>query len=134
MPRDSGPTRMVKFSVGRYGEARAKAMAIEARRTALEEMTGFWEPGAKLRPHKPGARRKPAPDARIARVALGEKRLTVTLRDARLASVPLWLLPKLERAAPAVREAFRISEDGRSIEWRALGLKLLLKDLLAETI
>jgi hypothetical protein len=67
-------------------------------------------------------------------VAVGEKRLTVTLRDARLASVPLWLVPRLEGASSASRRAVRISQNGRSVEWPALGLKLLLQDLLGETI
>lgn len=134
VPEPGAGAKSMKFSVARYGEARARALAVQARGRALEEMSGAWKQSANVRSYKPGARPRPAPDARIARAAVSAKRLTVTLRDARLASVPLWLVPRLERAAPAARAALRIAQDGRSIEWPGLGLKLLLKELLGETI
>ena len=132
VPESGGRTKSAKFSVARHGERRAFELAVAARARGLEAVSGHWQSvgPAKQRKkiHPSGA---PRADARIAQVHVGDKRLSVTLRDARLVSVPLWLVPKLARASAAARRALRIAPDERAIEWPALGLRYALQDLLA---
>lgn len=133
VPESGGATRSAKFSVARHGEARAKALALAARREALAQMSGAWQDhGERQKVSTPSAPRLPAPDARIRHAYVGAKRLTVTLRDGRLVSVPLWLIPKLGKASAGARQAVRIAAEPHAMEWPALGLRLPLKQLLSE--
>ena len=132
MPEAGSKPKRAKFSVARHGERRAFELAVAARARGLEAMSGHWRPvGAAKQRKKILPPAAPRADARIAYVHVGDKRLSVTLRDARLVSVPLWLVPRLQKADASARAAHRISPQARALEWPALGLRFALQDLLA---
>jgi hypothetical protein len=61
-PMPGGRRKRVKFSVKKYGEDGAFKMALKARKTAMKEVDGSFDPGAGRR--KPAVRRSSAPSGR----------------------------------------------------------------------
>lgn len=104
------------------------------RRAFQKYFSNLAQGGERQRAPTPSAPRLPAPDARIRHARVGAKRLTVTLRDGRLVSVPLWLIPKLGKASAGARQARRSAPGGCALEWPQLGLRLTLAGLLAQKL
>jgi hypothetical protein len=70
--------------------------------------TNFWRPGMSTLVE--------AGD-RVADVAFGDTDMTVSLRDGRKISVPLWWYPRLLNATPAQRRRWEPAAAGRGIHW-----------------
>jgi len=66
----------------------------------------------------------------IAAVECNDKELTVTLKDGRKISAPLWWLPRLLDAPPEQRAKWRIMPFGDAIEWPAIDEHVSVKGLL----
>jgi Protein of unknown function (DUF2442) len=54
---------------------------------------------------------------RVADVAFNDAEMTVTLRDGRRISVPLWWYPRLLEATPDQRRNWEPAAAGRGIHW-----------------
>ena len=59
-----------------------------------------------------------------------EAELTVSLRDGRRVSVPLWWLPRLLKATPRQRAEWQIMPFGDAIEWPEIDEHVSVKGLL----
>ena len=64
-------------------------------------------------------------------VDCSETELAVSLKDGRRISVPLWWLPRLLRATPAQRAAWRIMPFGDAIEWQEIDEHVSVKGCAA---
>lgn len=71
-----------------------------------------------------------AADERIANVDISEDELIVRLRDGRKISVPLAWYPRLLKARPEQRTAWRITGGGYGIHWEAIDEDLSTEGLL----
>lgn len=67
----------------------------------------------------------------IADVEVAKGRLTITLEDERVVSVPLRWFPNLAHASPQDWAGVRISADGISVEWPSLKERVSVKYVLA---
>lgn len=63
-------------------------------------------------------------------VDCSETELAVSLKDGRRISVPLWWLPRLLKATPAQRAAWRVMPFGDAIEWQEIDEHVSVKGLL----
>ena len=63
-------------------------------------------------------------------VECSEVELTVSLKDGRRISVPLWWLPRLLKAAPEQRAGWQIMPFGDAIEWPEIDEHVSVKGLL----
>jgi Protein of unknown function (DUF2442) len=63
-------------------------------------------------------------------VECSEVELTVSLKDGRRISVPLWWLPRLLEATPEQRGGWQIMPFGDAIEWQELDEHVSVKGLL----
>ena len=66
----------------------------------------------------------------IETVRCSDAELSVTLKDGRRIAVPLWWLPRLHRATPEQRAAWRIMPFGDAIEWEEIDEHVSVKGLL----
>jgi hypothetical protein len=66
----------------------------------------------------------------IEKVDCSNTELSVTLKDGRRVTVPLWWLPRLQRATPKERAGWRIMPFGDAIEWEAIDEHVSVKGLL----
>lgn len=60
-----------------------------------------------------------------------DRTMWVELADGRVLGVPLAWFPRLERACPADREAYRISPSGQGLHWEALDEDISVSGLLS---
>jgi hypothetical protein len=131
-PTALGKRKQAKFSIARYGEEHAFALAVAARQRALESLTEPYTRTAKTKSRR-RLRAKPIfviPNPRIRRVAILRYRLRVELHDERVIAVPLSWFPALLKASPENRQQWAISETGDSIVWEKLGLVIAPAQLL----
>jgi hypothetical protein len=63
-------------------------------------------------------------------VSCSEVELTVSLRDGRRISAPLWWLPRLAEATPEQRAGWRIMPFGNAIEWQEIDEHVSVEGLL----
>jgi hypothetical protein len=66
----------------------------------------------------------------IQAVRCSDTELTVTLKDGRSITVPLWWLPRLQNATPEQRGDWRIMPFGDAIEWQGIDEHVSVKGLL----
>ena len=66
----------------------------------------------------------------VEKVDCSQTELIVTLKDGRRIAVPLWWLPRLQRATPKQRAAWRIMPFGDAIEWEEIDEHVSVKGLL----
>lgn len=133
-PTGSGKRRQVKFSIARYGEEKAFALAVAARERALAQLDEPWVRSLKKR-RAPGHRvpattSPPAPDLRITRATVQRHHLRVEIHDQRVITVPLSWFPLLQAADPAARQDWVVSKPGDTITWPQLGLAITAAELL----
>jgi hypothetical protein len=130
-PTVFGKRKQTKFSITRYGEEHAFALAVAARQRALEFLTEPYTRTAKTNSRR-RLRAKPSAtlDPRIRRVAILRYRLRVELHDERVIAVPLSWCPALLKAPPEDRQQWAITETGDSIVWEKLGLAITAAQLL----
>ncbi len=72
----------------------------------------------------------PAADERVADVSIRNERLTVTLRDGRMISVPLAWYPGLLNATPKQRRNWQVAGAGFGIHWPEIDEDLNTEGLL----
>ena len=79
----------------------------------------------------PKAWHEETPDAlQVHTVDCSDTELAVALKDGRRISVPLWWLPRLLEATPALRAAWRVMPFGDTVEWREIDEHVSVKGLL----
>lgn len=71
-----------------------------------------------------------AADERVADVSFRKERLTVTLRDGRMISVPLAWYPRLLKATPRQRKNWQLAGGGYGIHWPDIDEDLNTEGLL----
>jgi hypothetical protein len=129
-PASPGKPRTAKFSIAKYGEARAFELAVAARQRALEKLDEpFTRRLGKAQPSRRSAG-TPYPDRRIQRVSVQHYRLRVALHDGRIIAVPLGWFPALHQASPEDRQTWALADTGEAITWSRLGLTVSVMELL----
>ena len=130
-PAARGKRKQAKFSIARYGEEQAFALAVAARQRALEALTEPYPRVVKGAPRqRPAVTPVRVPDPRIQRVALLRYRLRVEFHDERVIAVPLAWFPQLLKASPAERQHWALTDAGTRIVWARLGLTITAAELL----
>lgn len=66
----------------------------------------------------------------IEAVDCSDTELTVTLKDGRRLTVPIWWLPRFQKATAEQRTAWRIMPFGDAIEWREIDEHVSVRGLL----